>query len=86
MEKHSDESWKEDQMMIQLHHSVDHAAEAVGQAQTNPEQDRIAEALDKIERAERSCMNAIQLTENSEPIHELQEKLKKSKDALNQLH
>ncbi|MDG5473248.1 hypothetical protein P6709_15965 [Jeotgalibacillus sp. ET6] len=86
MEKHSDVSWKEDQMILQLHHSVDHAAEAVGQVQTNPDEEKISEALEKIERAERSCMNAIQLRGSSEPILELQKKLKESKDTLNQLH
>ncbi|KIL47074.1 hypothetical protein [Jeotgalibacillus campisalis] len=86
MEKHSDVSWKEDQVMVQLHHSVDHAAEAVGQAYTNPTKERINDAFEKIEKAERSCKNAIESRGSSEPVLELQTKLAKSKDELNQLH
>ncbi|TFD99498.1 hypothetical protein [Jeotgalibacillus salarius] len=86
MGKHSDESWKEDQVIIQLSHSVDNADEAVGRARTNPTEERMNEAFEKIEKAERSCTNAIQSRGNSKPVLELQARLTESKDKLNQLH
>ncbi|MFB1082561.1 hypothetical protein [Jeotgalibacillus sp. JSM ZJ347] len=86
METHSEMSWKEDQVIIQLHNSVENAEEAVRQARTNPVEERIKEAFEKIETAERSCTNAIQARGSSQSILELQDTLAQSKEKLNQLH
>lgn len=86
MDQHTDMSWKEDQVIIQLHNSVENAEEAVRQARTNPIEERMKEAYEKIETAERSCMNAIQARGNSQSILELQDTLAQSKEKLNQLH
>ncbi|MBM7578657.1 hypothetical protein [Jeotgalibacillus terrae] len=86
MDQQTDVSWKEDQVIIQLHNSVENAEEAVRQARTNPVEERIKEALEKIEKAERSCTNAMQARGDSKPVQELQDRLNKNKDALNQLH
>ncbi|WP_404406980.1 hypothetical protein [Jeotgalibacillus malaysiensis] len=86
MDQQTDMSWKEDQVIIQLHNSVENAEEAVRHARTNPVEERINEAFKKIETAERSCTNAIQSRGNSKPILELQETLAQSREKLKLLH
>lgn len=86
MEDHTQMSWKEDTIIAQLHNSVDNVTMAVGQAQTRPTEQTIQNALDMIERAERSVTNALQSRGETEPISTLLEQLNQNKEKLNDLH
>lgn len=86
MEDHTQMSWKEDNVISQLHNSVDNATIAVGQALTNPTDQFIQLAQKMIEHADRSVTNALQSREKSEPINALQEQLNQNREQLNRLH
>lgn len=86
MEKHTEMSWKEDQIIAQLHNSVDNALAAVGQAQTNPTEQKRQDAREKIQHAERSFQNAVEARGETEPIIQLKEQLFKSKESFQNLH
>lgn len=86
MEDHTQMSWKEDNVISQLHNSVDNVTLAVGQAFTNPTEQSIQNAQNMIERADRSVIMAIESRGNLEPINTLQEQLNESKEKLNKLH
>ena len=83
---HTVPSWKEDEMLVQLNYSVENAVQAVGQAQSNPTEEQIQDARQKIERAEHSFANAIQTRGQIEPIQRLQEEFNESKNRLEKLH
>jgi hypothetical protein len=86
MEDHTQMSWKEDNVIAQLHNSVDNATIAVGQALTNPTDQFIQQAQKMIEHADRSVTNALQSRGKSEPINALQEQLNQKREQLNRLH
>ncbi|MEW9502191.1 hypothetical protein [Jeotgalibacillus marinus] len=86
MEDHTQMSWKEDNIISQLHNSVDNATTAVGQAQSHPTEQLIQQAQKMIEHADRSVTNALQNRGNLEPISRLQEQLNQNKEKLNRLH
>lgn len=86
MEDHTQMSWKEDNIISQLHNSVDNATTAVGQAQTHPTEQLIEQAQKMIDHADRSVTNALQNRGNLEPISRLQEQLNQNREKLNRLH
>ncbi|TDL30753.1 hypothetical protein E2R51_17365 [Jeotgalibacillus sp. S-D1] len=86
MENHTEHSWKEDQLIAQLHNSVDNAFDAVGQAHTNPTEEKRQDAREKIQHAERSFKNAVEARGEIEPIIRLKEQLFKSKESYQKLH
>ncbi|MBE3102614.1 MAG: hypothetical protein IMZ40_00015 [Bacilli bacterium] len=86
MEDHTQMSWKEDNIISQLHNSVDNVTMAVGQAQTRPSEQTIQRAQEMIERAERSVTNALQSRGEMDPISALQKQLNQNKEKLNELH
>jgi predicted lipid-binding transport protein (Tim44 family) len=85
MEKHTEMSWKHENVVSQLHNSVDTVTTAVGQAQSHPTQQLIQQAKNLIVRADNAVLNALQNSVNREPIHRLQEQLNKNKMQLQQL-
>jgi Mg2+ and Co2+ transporter CorA len=85
MEDHTQMSWKEDNVISQLHNSVDNVTFAVGKALTNPTEQFIESAQDMIERAERSVKMAIQARGSLDPIMSLQEQLNENKEKLNRI-
>lgn len=86
MVDHTQMSWKEDNVISQLHNSVDNVTFAVGQALTNPSEQLIQNAHNMIERAERSVAMALQARGNLSPIMSLQEQLNEDKEKLNTIH
>lgn len=82
---HTQMSWKEDNVIAQLHNSVDNVTFAVGQALTNPTERSIQNAEDMIERANRSVEMALESRGNLEPISTLQEQLHQNVVKLNTL-
>ncbi|MFJ8065744.1 hypothetical protein ACIQYS_14025 [Psychrobacillus sp. NPDC096426] len=86
MEDHTQMSWKEDNVIGQLHNSVDNVTLAVGQALTNPSEQSIQNAQNMIERAERSVTMALESRGNLDPISALQEQLNRDKEKLNTIH
>ncbi|MFX3675200.1 MAG: hypothetical protein ACE3JQ_12260 [Paenisporosarcina sp.] len=86
MDDHTQMSWKEDGVITQLHNSVDNVRMAVGQALSNPTEQFIQNALNKIEHANRSVSNALENQGDIEPIRTLQEQLKQDKERLNTIH
>ncbi|MEK4484319.1 hypothetical protein MHH81_01805 [Psychrobacillus sp. FSL H8-0484] len=86
MVDHTQMSWKEDNVISQLHNSVDNVTMAVGQALTNPTEQSIQNAHNMIERAERSVIMALESRGELEPISSLQEQLNQSKEKLNTVH
>lgn len=86
MVDHTQMSWKEDNVISQLHNSVDNVTLAVGQALTNPTEQSIQNAQNMIERAERSVIMALESRGELEPISSLQEQLSQSKEKLNTVH
>ncbi|WP_391206897.1 hypothetical protein [Psychrobacillus sp. L4] len=86
MVDHTQMSWKEDNVISQLHNSVDNVTFAVGQALTNPTEQFIQNAQDMIERAERSVQMAIQTRGDLDPIMSLQEQLNENKEKLSRVH
>lgn len=86
MEDHTQMSWKEDNVIGQLHNSVDNVTLAVGQALTNPSEQSIQNAQNMIERAERSVTMALESRGNLDPISALQEQLNRDKEKLNNIH
>lgn len=86
MEDHTQMSWKEDNVIGQLHNSVDNVTLAVGQALTNPTEQSIQNAQNMIERAERSVTMALESRGNLDPISALQEQLNRDKEKLNKIH
>ncbi|MEI4769171.1 hypothetical protein WAX74_05775 [Psychrobacillus sp. FJAT-51614] len=86
MVDHTQMSWKEDNVISQLHNSVDNVTFAVGQALTNPSEQFIQNAQDMIERAERSVKMALESRGNLDPISSLQEQLNQDKERLNRLN
>lgn len=85
MEDHTQMSWKEDNVIGQLHNSVDNVALAVGQALTNPSEQSIQNAHNMIERAERSVTMALESRGELGPINMLQDQLKQDKEKLNRI-
>ncbi len=79
-------SWKEDNVIGQLHNSVDNVTLAVGQALTNPSEQSIQNAKNMIERADRSVTMALESRGDLGPINMLQEQLKQDKEKLNNIH
>lgn len=79
-------SWKEDEMIAQLHDSIENAAQAVGRAQSKPTEEHILDAKVKLEHADHSFSNAIQTRGQSEPVQRLQEQLNESKERMKKLH
>ena len=86
MDDHTQMSWKEDGVITQLHNSVDNVRMAVGQALTNPSEQFIENALNKINHANRSFANALENEGDIEPIRTLQEQFDQDKERLNRLH
>ncbi|MFJ7969767.1 hypothetical protein [Psychrobacillus sp. NPDC096389] len=86
MEDHTQMSWKEDNVIGQLHNSVDNVTLAVGQALTNPSEQSIQNAKNMIERADRSVTMALESRGDLGPINMLQEQLKQDKEKLNNIH
>ncbi len=86
MEKHTEMSWKNENVVSQLHNSVDTVTTAVGQAQTNPTDQLIEHAKSLVDRADHAVLNAQQNSENLEPIQRIQEQLNKEKQRLQQLY
>ncbi|TQR20285.1 hypothetical protein [Psychrobacillus vulpis] len=86
MEDHTQMSWKEDNVIGQLHNSVDNVTLAVGQALTNPTEQSIQNAQNMIERADRSVLMALKSRGNLEPVSTLQAQLNQDKEKLNRLH
>jgi len=86
MDDHTQMSWKEDNIIGQLHNSVDNASMAVGKALTKPTDQFIEEALRMIEHANRSVENALESRGSTDPIISLQEQLNHEKERLNTLH
>jgi len=79
-------SWKEDEVVSKLYNSVLNVSEAVGQAYSNPSDQLIHEARERVERANRTLANAIETRGEIEPIVRLSELLDAEKDQLNLLH
>lgn len=86
MEDHTQMSWKEDNVIGQLHNSVDNVTQAVGQALTHPTEQSIQNAQNMIERAERSVTMALESRGDLGPINMLQEQLNQDKQKLNRIH
>ena len=86
MDDHTKMSWKEDNVLAQLHNSVDNVTNAVGQAFTNPSEQFIQQAHKMIEHADRAVENAIKNQGQTDPILSLQKELNQKKEDLNTLH
>jgi len=86
MSEHNMPSWKEDEVVSKLYNSVLHVSEAVGQAYSNPSNELINEAREKVVRADKTLANAIEARGETEPIVRLSELLDAEKDQLNLLH
>lgn len=85
MVDHAGASWKHQNVTTQLHNSVDNATSAVGRAQTNPTDESIQHAKKMIERADNALHDALQNSEDMEPINSLQQQLHENKERLQSL-
>ncbi|KIL45209.1 hypothetical protein [Jeotgalibacillus soli] len=83
---HTEMSWKHDNLISQLHNSVDNVTAAVGQALSHPTEQLIQHALTMIDRAENALTNALQNIQHQEPIHQLEEQLNLNKKELERLY
>ncbi|KKB34942.1 hypothetical protein [Bacillus thermotolerans] len=79
---HTSASWKNENVISQLHNSVDNVTEALGRAQTNPTESTIQHVHEAMERAENALSNALQNSEHTEPVERLREQLQRTKEQL----
>ncbi|WP_259455697.1 hypothetical protein [Bacillus sp. PK3_68] len=82
---HTKASWKNENVISQLHNSIDNVIAAMGQAQSNPTEQAIRQARNTIDQAGSALANALEKSEHLEPIHRLQEQLNRNKQQLEQL-
>ncbi|KMY52982.1 hypothetical protein AC623_02405 [Bacillus sp. FJAT-27231] len=82
---HTKASWKNENVISQLRNSVDNVIAAMGQAQSNPSEQAIQQAQNTINQAEDALANALEKSEQIEPIHRLQEQLNRNKQQFDQL-
>ncbi|WP_050183740.1 hypothetical protein [Domibacillus robiginosus] len=85
MVDHTDMSWKNKNVITQLHNSVDNVALTVEKAQSHPTRQLIQQAQNAIEHADNALNDALQNSEHQEPVDRLQEQLSQNKERLQQL-
>lgn len=82
---HTEASWKNENVISQLRNSVDNVIAAMGQAQSNPTEQRIQQVRNTIDQADRALTNALQNSVHLEPVHRLQKQLDYNRGQLQSL-